>query len=900
MDSAIGLLRAGQLAAAEAQARELLARPGADAAAHALLAEVLRAAGRWREAADAQRGALAAKPDDAAGYRRLGEYLHRAGDVPGAIGALEQALGLEPDNARAASNLGALYVAAGDGARALPWLERAVALQPESAGAHNNLGLALARLGERERAAEHFMRAIGYAPAAADARLNLAQLLTDSGQPLVALALIRILRARDSAPKAPLCFVWAQAAAAAGRYDEALLAYRAALEAEPGHAPALAGLIRCLIYAGKATEALRQPRLTDDATALQRALGGLRALALVVVERDDEARRLAVAVLGARPDDPDAQVAQAELYRRAGDTARAVASYELACDTLPYDQVVLAGLSEVLAGWDDPAAEPARRRHERRLALAAQARLAAGERLLLDGQPDLAHDAFDAEVAAGSTDPRALTGLAEALFRLQRHERLLEVLERMQAQGIATDGFAEARFEACVQLCDWREHAAGVAMLTRIVEAGELQQGPVLTLLAQLDRPDLHRAAGAKLSAFGWPHEGAGPSRPAPFAARAGTRRRPRVAYLSADFIDHPVAYLMLPVFEAHDRNRFEFFALSSRPAGPGALRERMGRALEHLVDVSTDGLDDLARRIRALEIDVLVDLGGHTQYTRSLVQDLRPAPVQCTYLGYPATTGAASVDYLIGDPIVIPEGDERYYSEAIIRLPCCYLTGERPGILGAPTRADAGLPPDAIVYCAFNSTFKITPGIFDAWLAILAATPRSVLWLRGAPAAAQHNLRARAAAAGIDGARILFAARTKFSGEHHARFALADVFLDTSPYNAHTTAFEALCAGMPVVTLRGRGFAGRVASSLLHEVDLAALSCATIAEYVATAVRLGTQPAQLAALRQGLRDRLAAGTWPNPVRRARALEAAYGMALDRHQQGLPVASFSVPAGAIE
>lgn len=334
-------------------------------------------------------------------------------------------------------------------------------------------------------------------------------------------------------------------------------------------------------------------------------------------------------------------------------------------------------------------------------------------------------------------------------------------------------------------------------------------------------------------------------------------RRRPgplRVGYVSPDLRSHAVGYLTAELFELHNPARVEVFAYESGGLPGDAVQARIRRAVPHWRPVA--GLDAraAARVVLADEIDVLVDLAGYTAGGAPGLFALRPAPVLVNWLGYPGTVGTPHHHYIIADPVIVPPSHEVFYSERVVRLPCYQPTDRRRAVDAVPGRAAVGLPADGVVFCCFNGTQKITPLVFSAWMAILRAVPGSVLWLLGGDAATQGRLRARAVAAGVAGARLVFAPRLE-NAAHLARYRLADLFLDTWPYGAHTTASDALWMGVPVLTIAGEGFAARVCASLVSAAGLPELVCADMGSYEAMAVRLGRDPEALSGWRARLTE---------------------------------------------
>ena len=368
---------------------------------------------------------------------------------------------------------------------------------------------------------------------------------------------------------------------------------------------------------------------------------------------------------------------------------------------------------------------------------------------------------------------------------------------------------------------------------------------------------------------------------------------RLRIGYVSADFSNHATAHLTAGMFERHDRSRFEMYAYSLGPDDGSEYRRRIAGAFEHFVDVHGEPARAIAGRIARDRIQVLVDLKGYTTASRPEIFALRPAPLQIGYMGFPGTTGAPWIDYVVADRVVLPESDFEVFQERAIWLPASYyVNDDRRALPGpAPAPADCGLPRDALVLCAFNQHAKISGAVFGAWLRVLDAVPGSVLWLLAGPGEAR--LRAAAAAAGIDPERLVFAPRMPMV-KHLARHRLARLFLDTDICNAHTTATDALWMGLPVLTLRGASFAGRVAESLLRAVGLPELVAEDLADYERRAVALARSPDRLDALRARLEQERATAPLFDTMRFTRAMEAAFATAWSRHLAGAAPAPFAV------
>lgn len=364
------------------------------------------------------------------------------------------------------------------------------------------------------------------------------------------------------------------------------------------------------------------------------------------------------------------------------------------------------------------------------------------------------------------------------------------------------------------------------------------------------------------------------------------TGRRPRIGYISSDLRDHAVGYLMAELFEVHDKEKVEVFAYYCGPESSDGLNTRIRAAVEHFIDIRPMTDDEAAQRIVDDEIDILVDVNGHTRDARTAVFARRPAPILVNWLGYPGTMGSDYHHYIIADPWIIPPEMESYYSEAVRRIPCYQPNDRRRQVREeCPTRAEAGLPDDAFVFCCFNGVQKITPHVFDRWMQILKRTPGSVLWLLDSNPEANARLRDAAEAKGVDRTRIVFAPKLQ-NAFHLARYRLADLFLDTTPYGAHTTASDALWMAVPVLTWSGRSFASRVCGSLVRSAGLPELVVDSGEAYVEKAVEIGADRSKAMALRATLEANRDTCVLFNMDLLASSLEALYGEMIAEYQAG--------------
>jgi len=728
-----------------------------------------------------------------------------------------------------------------------------LAADPRQFEAQHLLGVLRAQQG-------HFDEALGLVSSALKSRPDSAVALSDCG------LILHKLRLHDEALKrldaalaikpdhAPALSNRGNVLSDLRRYDEALASYEAALRLRPSYPEALVNRGNVLVALDRHAEAIAD---YDGALAARPAYSDAhysRGNALAALGRYEEALAAYERVIASVPAHVEALCNRGNALLQLRRNEDALASYEAALTHLPDHAGALNNRGTALKNL---------RRYEEALADYDRA---------LAREPQLAD---------------ALYNRANVLKELKRYDDSLLAYDKARATSPEHPDACGA-MDAALAICDWGRVAELAGGVADAIAAGK--PFTPFTLLGFSDDATLHRRCAETYIADKVR------TRPAPLWHGAIFRHdKIRLAYLSADFHGHATAYLIAELFERHDRTRFEVTGISFGRDDGSDMRRRLMAAFDQFYDAGTRSDREVAELLREHEIDIAVDLKGYTLESRPEILSHRPAPIQVNYLGYPGTMGADFIDYVIADPVVLPFDRQPFYAEKIVQLPDCYQVNDRQRrIAERPlARSEAGLPEQGFVFCCFNNNYKITQAVFEVWMRLLSAKPGSVLWLLSDNAGAEANLRRAAQARGVDPARLAFAGRRPLD-EHLARHRLADLFLDTLPYNAHTTASDALWAGLPVLTCRGQAFAGRVAASLLHAVGLPELATDSLQAYEALALRLTSEPSLLGELRTRLeRNRL---THPlfDTERFRRHIEAAYTTMWETWQRGETPQSFRV------
>ncbi len=771
----------------------------------------------------------------------------RAGDAAGAQAACKDVLARAPRNPEALYLTGVSCILAGNPAVAVRALHEALAIRPSHGPTLENLGLANLMLG-----------AFGEAE--------------------------RVLATASKSPHAPASVFMRLGAAILnqGRYAEAIDVLNHALKLDPRDADIHLNLGQALARMGNPVAARHEfesvLKTAPDHTDAIYNLG------VIALECDalDEARgwfERALAVDGRHVDSLVnlGVVLQKQLY-----PVRAFACLQQALaiqPTMTGARFALASAYLAFGRYDDGIQELHR-------ILGAEANhigslAALGDALFKTGQADAARVAAQ---RASELDPTAVEPYAVlSEFHASRNEvdEAIHILE-MGYERTNDNNLLGALTFNYRRVCDWDRWHAVWQQITPVLDHSIDLIGP-FSLLCEPTTAEQQLACTRTWCArrFGTATKPATPD-----IGANPTRDRWRIGYLSSDLREHAIADLVAEVFELHDRKRFEIFAYSHGPDDHSAMRNRLSNACEHFVDIANYSDDRAAARIRRDELDILVDLNGHTRGARTPILALRPCARQASWLGYAATTGASFIDFLIADEFVVPAEHGSAYSEHILRLPHCYIPHDHTRAIDPPlTRAAYGLPEDGFVFCCFAQAYKISPDIFEVWMDVLEQTPGSVLWLAQDSLRARQNLEAAAHAHGMDSGRLHFAPRLPLVSQHLARYAVADLALDTFPYTSHTTGTDALWAGCLMVALCGDTFAARVSGSLVSACGLNDLITYSTDQYRDVALRLANDQPFRREMRERLRSAHTAAPLFDSLTFTRDLENLYCGVLSRPLQ---------------
>jgi predicted O-linked N-acetylglucosamine transferase (SPINDLY family) len=846
--------------------------------------------GKFSEAEAIYSEILRANPSDFHSMHLLGVIALQTEQIERGVELIRNAIKIDETVADAHSHLGNGLRRLNSPEEALASYDKAIALKPDHADAFHNRGLVLCDLRRLEEALTSFDSALALKPDKAELLTHKADALRRLRRPEQAIACYDKAIALQPG-NSETCNSRGAAWMDLKRFEEARADFERAAQLNPrsaaahnNHGIALFELRRledAIASYGKAI-AVRP----DQAEAYNNRGNAFRAL-----QQHPEALADYDKAVALKPDYFEAHNHRGNALWSMGRAEEALASYDAAIALRPDHAGAhnnrgialwsLKRLAEALAAYD---ASIARRPDH------AEAYNNRGTTLLELNRPEEARASLQKALELRPGYPDAVRNHATALSVLRRFDESFETYDRLFNEAPTLTGVEGQRLNAKLQLCDWHDLDSESAHLVQSVRSGIPATQPFYLLTVASFPSDQLQCSRL------WTKTHYPASVQPVWRGERYDHDRIRVAYVSADFRHHPMAYLAAGLFESHDRSRFEVTAISLSADDGSEIRQRLQASFERFVEAGSLSDDQIADLLKQLEIDIAVDLMGFTTHARTGIFARRPAPVQVSYLGYPGTMGAPYIDYLVADRIVIPDYQRQHYSESVAFLPDSYFVNDsRRAIAETPfTRERLGLPSTGFVFCCFNTTPKISPETFSCWMRILRQVPGSVLWLLESSPKATENLKKEAVARGIDPGRLVFAPRMA-PADHLARHRVADLCLDTLPYNAHTTACDALWAGTPVITCLGETLVGRVATSLLYAVKLPELVRTTLQGYERLAIELATQPVKLA----GIKRRLAANRETAPLfdtaRFTCHIETAFVAMAERHQDGLPPADIVLP-----
>jgi predicted O-linked N-acetylglucosamine transferase (SPINDLY family) len=673
------------------------------------------------------------------------------------------------------------------------------------------------------------------------------------------------------------------------RYDEASVEFEKALELSPELHEALVARGNLFYESGRYDEALaaydRVSVLHSESAAAWLGRGN----ALTGLARYDEASAAFDRALELSPK-------LAESWVGHGNVLVALKSYDEALSR--YDNA-LALKPELVKAWMGRGhALSVLNRYDQAIAAYDQvltnapnhlgAVLSRAQALLSLKRYDEAIAAFDKALEMKPDLVSAWLSRARVCFEFRHYEDAFVAYDKVIKLDPNIPSIEGYRLLTKMYLCDWNDIDNACRDLLSSVRNDDIRAMPFVLLGIKSSASDQFRLARR------WAAHQAPAAEPL-WRGERYEHDRIRLVYLSADFRDHPVSYLLAGIFEQRDRARFEVVGLSIN-SDNSEIQKRITGSFDRSLNVAELSDARIAELILELQADILIDLGGLTDGGRSNVMARRPAPIQVNYLGYPGTIGADYIDYIIGDRTVIPETQREFYAEKVVYLPDTYLPTDfaRKIAERRPQRADCKLPDSGVVFCSFNNNFKITPQVFDVWMRLLRQVDGSVLWLTSMNESAASNLRNVANSRGVNPERIIFAERVASNEDHLGRLHLADLALDTFPYTGHTTTSDALWCGLPVLTCQGETFAARVAASLLQAIRLPELVTTSLEAYEQTALDLATNPEKLRAVRRKLSDHRLTTPLFNTRRFTTHIESAFVTMYERHMAGRPPDHFAV------
>jgi predicted O-linked N-acetylglucosamine transferase (SPINDLY family) len=861
--------------------------------------------------------AVASQPQSqVAALLKQGLELHQQGQLAQARQIYEQVLAKQPTHFDALHLSGAIAAQSKNPALAVELIGKAIELNPNNASAYSNLGIALKELKRLDEALASYDKAIAIKPDYAEAYYNRGIALNELKRYEEALASYdRAIKIKPDYAEA--YYNRGSALNELKRYEEALASYDKAIAIKPDYATAYSNRGNAFNELKRYEEALvsydRAIEIKPDYAEAYSNRGAL----LQDLKRYEEALASYDRAIAIKPDYADAYSNRGNALNELKRYEEALASYDRSIEIKPYYADAYSNRGNALN--ELKRYEEALASYDRSIEIKpdfAEAYSNRGNALKKLKRVEEALASYDRAIAIKPDYAEAYYNRGIALKELKRYEEALTNYDRAiaikpdYAEAFANRGVlmqdlkrleeALASYDKAIaikpdyeyllgtqlhtkmKMCDWQDFDANVEnLLLRIGEGKKSSQS--FPILALTDSLSVQRKASEI-----WMNDKHPPNHSLGFIPKLRRKEKIKIGYYSEDFREHPVSYLAVELFELHDKNKFELIAFYYGPPDSSNMHKRVSSAFNKFIDIRLKSDKEVAELSRLMEIDIAIDLSGLTGNERTGIFAYRAAPVQLSYLGYLGTMGAEYYDYLIADKTTIPTEHRQYFVEKIVYLPS-YQVNDSMRLISDKVfeKTELNLPLNAFVFCCFNNNYKITPPTFDGWMRILKAVPDSAFFLYAENHWAEANLKLEAEKRGVSQTRLAFVSLIERS-EYLARYRLANLFLDTLPYNAGTTASDALWAGLPVLTCMGESFASRVAASVLNAIELPELVTTTQEQYEAKAIELATNPAKLRAIKDKLeRNRLTTALFDTP-RFTKHIEAAYTQMYERYQTDLP------------
>ena len=777
------------------------------------LAISLNDLGKFNDALEAHKKSITLNPNDADSYYNFGICLNDQGKFDEAIGVYKKAISLKPNYADAYFNMGDIFKKQGKIEETIEAYEKSISLKPDYVEAYFNIGNIFKDQGKLKHAFTAYNKALSIRPDFAEVYNNLGIVLKRQG-----------------------------------KFNEAINAYKKCISYKPNYAEAYSNMGNALKDLGKLDKSIKAYKksisLKPEYAEAHNNLG----LAFVKENKFEKAIKAYKKSIFLKPEYAEAYSNMGNVFKDQGKLDEAIKAHKKSILLKP--EYVEAYINMGNALLDKNLFDQAISVYNKALSLKPNYAKAYNNIAVALKEQNKFSEAINSLQKAILLKP----DYAEANFNLANiykdQGKIQKGIDTYKKALLINPNYEIARAEKLHQLayiCDWKNIEEDSKFIPLL--GNNKQFISPFSILALEDAPNRHRIRSEKYV------KARHPKNILPFKKISiKTKKRIRIGYFSADFREHPVAYLIAKVLEQHNRSEFEVFGYSLYDDKHCDFRQRLVKAFDYFTKIQGMSNIDKVIRVRQDNLDIAVDLTGYTEHNCSEIFGYRVAPIQINYLGYPGTTGSINFDYIIADKFLIPPENQKYFSEKPIYLPNTYMPTDNTREISKNylSKKECNLPEDSFVFCCFNNNYKITSVEFDIWMRLLSKIEKSVLWLRKFNDISEINLKKEALKRNIDSSRIIFAERVPMR-DHLARYQLADLFLDTFNFNAHATASEALWAGLPVITKVGKGFASRVAGSLLNAIDLPELITNNEREYEALILELATNPRKLLKIKEKL-----------------------------------------------